>query len=702
MDGSQDLAYVYDKAGRLVQVKQASGAVLAEYTYGAANSGSNYALGKLVLAVRHNATDYGDEVVSESFTYGGRMGRLSGKQTQLALRYPRLETRTFVQSFVWNELGDLASQGYPDDQGLADPARVVSYGYDNGYLTAVGGFVTSQVYHANGMVFRRSLANGVMEEVALDSSKMARPGQMRVVGPSGQEYWNSGTFVYDGVGNVKALVRSSTDQDVYVYDLVSRLVYARFKTAGGGTKEESLSYDAFGNLLSSVTPPTDYGSRSWSVDGVNRLAGCGYDAAGRMTACGGLTLSWTAAGELGKVQGTGINRSFLYTASGEKVMVRNELLGTAAVSLRDLGGNPVRHYLYSGGSWSWLGDDIFVGRLRIAQVTSSGTRYFHVDHLGSVRRVSTGAGALEKAYDFFPYGLPVKETVGQERLWFGGYELEHQNTPDYTDDLYFLHARWYFPSMARFLSPDPVRGDPAQPQSLNLYAYVRGNPLNAVDPDGRAALWLTPSRERAMAMAASEADFVDSLAVWMLMKDMIWYALPQQSPGAGGGGGNPWQSSQGGGGGASAGTGSNQTNTSSTPENRRLTYAEVAEIVKENNQSGQADEVIIAIAWMESSFDPGAHRPNPEKETARGLMGVTKAAAQDVGANYERLFDPVENIKAGSAYLRLRTSWAKGNVEKALAGYGTGPNYAQAILRCAECLKASAGEPMTCLVQLHP
>jgi RHS repeat-associated protein len=111
-----------------------------------------------------------------------------------------------------------------------------------------------------------------------------------------------------------------------------------------------------------------------------------------------------------------------------------------------------------------------------------------VDHLGSVRRVSTGAGALEKAYDFFPYGLPVKETVGQERLWFASYELEHQNTSVYTDDLYFLHARWYFPSMGRFLSADPVRGNPAQPQSLNLYAYVRGNPLNAVDPDGRVVI----------------------------------------------------------------------------------------------------------------------------------------------------------------------------------------------------------------------
>jgi RHS repeat-associated protein len=143
--------------------------------------------------------------------------------------------------------------------------------------------------------------------------------------------------------------------------------------------------------------------------------------------------------------------------------------------------------LYSGGSWSWLGDDIFLGRQRIAQVNGSGTRYFHVDHLGSVRRVSTGAGALEKAYDFYPYGLPVPGSAGQERLWFASYELEHQNTSDYTDDLYFLHARWYFPYMGRFLSADPVRGDPAQPQSLNLFAYVTDNPLNFVAPWGLAS-----------------------------------------------------------------------------------------------------------------------------------------------------------------------------------------------------------------------
>jgi RHS repeat-associated protein len=146
---------------------------------------------------------------------------------------------------------------------------------------------------------------------------------------------------------------------------------------------------------------------------------------------------------------------------------------------------------------------------------------------------------LEKAYDFYPYGLPVKETVGQERLWFASYELEHQDTPDYTDDLYFLHARWYFPYMARFLSPDPVRGDPAQPQSFNLYAYVRGNPLNAVDPDGRITLDAYQA-----AQAASEQEYYDASGErraffgtgdWLASRGMLWYTTPQEAPGGGGG-----------------------------------------------------------------------------------------------------------------------------------------------------------------------
>ena len=39
-------------------------------------------------------------------------------------------------------------------------------------------------------------------------------------------------------------------------------------------------------------------------------------------------------------------------------------------------------------------------------------------------------------------------------------------------------------NIGRFLSPDPVEGDPENPQSLNRYAYVLNNPTNFTDPLG--------------------------------------------------------------------------------------------------------------------------------------------------------------------------------------------------------------------------
>ena len=47
--------------------------------------------------------------------------------------------------------------------------------------------------------------------------------------------------------------------------------------------------------------------------------------------------------------------------------------------------------------------------------------------------------------------------------------------------LYYYKARYYSPSLGRFLQPDPSRygyGD------LNLYQYVLGDPLNENDPYG--------------------------------------------------------------------------------------------------------------------------------------------------------------------------------------------------------------------------
>jgi RHS repeat-associated protein len=54
---------------------------------------------------------------------------------------------------------------------------------------------------------------------------------------------------------------------------------------------------------------------------------------------------------------------------------------------------------------------------------------------------------------------------------------------DYNELLY-LRARLYAPSMGRFLTKDTWEGDYSRPLSLNRWNYVEGNPVNYTDPSG--------------------------------------------------------------------------------------------------------------------------------------------------------------------------------------------------------------------------
>jgi RHS repeat-associated protein len=61
---------------------------------------------------------------------------------------------------------------------------------------------------------------------------------------------------------------------------------------------------------------------------------------------------------------------------------------------------------------------------------------------------------------------------------------------DQSSGLDYLHARYYNPNVARFLSVDPGPPSARVPQSWNRYAYVLNNPINATDPDGQLPEWL--------------------------------------------------------------------------------------------------------------------------------------------------------------------------------------------------------------------
>ncbi len=67
---------------------------------------------------------------------------------------------------------------------------------------------------------------------------------------------------------------------------------------------------------------------------------------------------------------------------------------------------------------------------------------------------------------------------------FTGKERDTESGLDY------FGARYYASSMGRWLSPDKPFADqhPANPQSWNLYSYVRNNPLTSIDTDGQVTI----------------------------------------------------------------------------------------------------------------------------------------------------------------------------------------------------------------------
>ncbi|WP_081965762.1 RHS repeat-associated core domain-containing protein [Paenibacillus sp. FSL H7-0357] len=54
--------------------------------------------------------------------------------------------------------------------------------------------------------------------------------------------------------------------------------------------------------------------------------------------------------------------------------------------------------------------------------------------------------------------------------------------------LYYLRARYYDPSIGRFLNEDTYEGQIDNPLSLNLYTYTHNNPLLYIDPTGNC-IW---------------------------------------------------------------------------------------------------------------------------------------------------------------------------------------------------------------------
>jgi len=185
----------------------------------------------------------------------------------------------------------------------------------------------------------------------------------------------------------------------------------------------------------------------------------------------------------------------LYDAEGRRVA---KLGGTSltsspitAIYILGTGGEQLSEL---DGSLNWKHSDAYVGGKLLATYDSAGTHFHFTDWLGS-RRLQVradGSAAMQCVSLPFgedmscgqPNGFAASDADGTEHH-FTGKERDIETGHDY------FGARYYASNMGRFMSPDwsdtPSQipyADLPNPQSLNLYSYVKNNPLSRTDADG--------------------------------------------------------------------------------------------------------------------------------------------------------------------------------------------------------------------------
>ncbi|NEW04693.1 RHS repeat-associated core domain-containing protein [Paenibacillus sp. SYP-B3998] len=120
------------------------------------------------------------------------------------------------------------------------------------------------------------------------------------------------------------------------------------------------------------------------------------------------------------------------------------------------------------------------GQGLVAREDGQGKAYYLQNGHGDVVNLmdSTGKTKLNSySYDIFGNIVSQTENLPQPFKYSG----------EMMDDkvgLQYLRARWYDPSMGRFIQEDSYMGQIDNPLSLNLYTYVGNNPLTRIDPTG--------------------------------------------------------------------------------------------------------------------------------------------------------------------------------------------------------------------------
>jgi RHS repeat-associated protein len=173
--------------------------------------------------------------------------------------------------------------------------------------------------------------------------------------------------------------------------------------------------------------------------------------------------------------------TWTFTYDGDGVRVKEVYSGT---------GDSYTKYYFAGGAYEIevVGETTTIKRyysisgMMVAMHNGTDLVYFASDHLSSASLVMDDSGTLLSENRYMPFG-EVRTISGTTNItetdfgYTGQRNLASIGLMDYD-------ARFYSPTLMRFIQPDTIVPDLLSPQSFNRYSYVINNPLFFTDPTG--------------------------------------------------------------------------------------------------------------------------------------------------------------------------------------------------------------------------
>lgn len=462
-----------------------------------------------------------DGMGTDEFAYDAE-GRLSETKRKFTNR----DTYPVQVNYLFDTLDRLYEMTYPAQYNQPNaPRKVETMTFDE--ASRVNGLTYDSISRASAITYNAAsqttalniganagsqLSESYTYEPAtglLSNQKVQRQGTGTPLMDLSYEYTKYGTTV-GRTGQLSKLVnnKDTTKSKYYDYDALGRLKTLYSFTNGNNPMTtnqwtQAYTYDRFGNRTGvsktgSISVTDGLTALSFTATSApdtgkvktNRIttAGYEYDEAGNQTRGqidGGVwqRYQYDAAGRLACTKADDnvtVLATYSYGASNHRL---KQVEGSTTCYYAWDGNSILAEFSDTGSALNWTKSYVYLGGRLLATQTPSATNYHHPDRLGT-RLVTSAATAIEQTEQTtLPYGtaLDAESWGTATNRRFTSYDRSQTTKLDYAVN------RFYSAAQGRFTQVDPIEMRAvslSNPQSLNLYAYVGGDPVNRTDPSG--------------------------------------------------------------------------------------------------------------------------------------------------------------------------------------------------------------------------